>query len=317
VRGDDRRQGFQRESNRASSRASRSRRRACPRTFSAAENLLAQSRVFLLRSIFVCVLQRLIFFCMLDIKAYLERINYHGSLAPAAETLRALQVAHLLTVPFENLSIHAGQPILLENDALFTKIVTNRRGGFCYEANGLFADLLRALGFDVAMLSAEVANTRGEFGPDFDHMTLKVQLERRWLVDVGFGDSFVEPLLLDERGEQRQGSHAYRIVPDGNYLVLMRRDEGEKWTAQYRFTLNHYKYADYAEMCRYHQTSPESHFTRSRICSRATDEGRITLSEMRLITTSNSDGQQIRHERTLTGERDYADVLREYFGIVM
>ena len=116
----------------------------------------------------------------MNIKAYLERINYplndRRSLAPDAETLRELQVAHLLAVPFENLSIHAGQPIVLEDDALFTKIVDNRRGGFCYEANGLFAALLRALGFDVAMLSAEVANAEGEFGPNFDHMTLLVSL---------------------------------------------------------------------------------------------------------------------------------------------
>jgi N-hydroxyarylamine O-acetyltransferase len=164
---------------------------------------------------------------MLDIKAYLERINYRGALLPAAETLRALQVAHLLTVPFENLSIHAGQAILLEDDALFTKIVTNRRGGFCYEANGLFAALLRALGFNVAMLSAEVANATGEFGPAFDHMALLVQMEQRWLADVGFGDSFLEPLLLDKQGEQRQGSRTYRILQDTDYFVLMRRDECE------------------------------------------------------------------------------------------
>jgi N-hydroxyarylamine O-acetyltransferase len=253
----------------------------------------------------------------MNIKDYLERINYRGSLAPTAETLRALQIAHLLAVPFENLSIHAGQPILLNDDALFAKIVTNRRGGFCYEANGLFAALLRALNFDVAMLSAEVANAAGEFGPDFDHMALMVQLEQRWLVDVGFGDSFLEPLLLNERGEQCQKNRVYRIIPEGNYLVLMRRDEGEEWKMQYRFTLQPYTYADYAEMCRYHQTSPESHFTRSRICSRATEEGRITLSEMRFITTSNSSGHQIRYERTLTTEEEYAEVLGEQFGIVL
>ena len=253
----------------------------------------------------------------MNIKAYLERINYYGSLAPTAETLRALQVAHLLAVPFENLSIHAGQPIVLEDDALFTKIVENRRGGFCYEANGLFAALLRALGFDVAMLSAEVANAEGEFGPNFDHMTLMVSLDQRWLVDVGFGDSFREPLLLDEPGEQVQGSRAYQIVSEGSYLVLRRRDEGDQWKAQYRFTLKTYTYADYAEMCHYHQTSPLSHFTRSRICSRTTKEGRITLSEMRFITTSESGAGEVRHERTLTSEEEYADVLRERFGIVL
>jgi len=92
-----------------------------------------------------------------NIAAYLDRINYHGPLAPTADTLRDLQVSHLLTVPFENLSIQAKQPIVLEDNALFEKIVKRRRGGFCYEANGLFAALLRALGFDVNMLSAEVA----------------------------------------------------------------------------------------------------------------------------------------------------------------
>ena len=250
----------------------------------------------------------------LNTKAYLDRINYHGSLAPTAAALRVLQVAHLLTVPFENLSIHAAQPIVLEDNALFTKIVENRRGGFCYEANGLFAALLRALGFDVAMLSAEVANAEGEFGPNFDHMTLMVSLDQRYLVDVGFGDSFREPLLLDERGEQVQGSRAYQIASDGTHLVLMQREDGDHWKAQYRFNLQPYTYADYAEMCRYHQTSPQSHFTRSRICSRATDEGRITLSDMRLITTSKSGGRQ---ERVLTSEEEYADVLRDHFGIVM
>lgn len=250
----------------------------------------------------------------MDVKAYLERINYRGSVAPTAETLRALQAAHLLAVPFENLSIHAGQPIILEDGALFTKIVERGRGGFCYEANGLFAALLRALGFGVTMLSAGVARADGSFGPDFDHMALMVALEERWLADVGFGDSFREPLRLDERGEQVQGERAYRIVPDGPYLVLAQRGEGGKWGAQYRFTLRPHEYADYAEMCRYHQTSPESHFTKARICSRATEAGRITLSEMRFITTSRGGA---RTERALTNEEEYAEVLREHFGIVM
>lgn len=260
----------------------------------------------------------------MNIKAYLERINYplnhDRPLAPDAETLRELQVAHLLTVPFENLSIHAGQPIVLDDEALFTKIVTNRRGGFCYEANGLFAGLLRALGFNVAMLAAEVANAAGEFGPEFDHLTLLVSLEQRWLVDVGFGDSFLEPLLLEALGEQVQGGRAYRILSQGAHLVLMQRDVSEEWKAQYRFTLQTHNYADYAEMCRYHQTSPESHFTKSRICSRATEEGRITLSDMRLITTSRSgahQAHQARQERTVSSEAEYATILREQFGIVM
>ena len=77
----------------------------------------------------------------MDIDAYLKRINYDGPREVSAETLRALQVAHLMSVPFENLSIHSGEPIVLDEEALFTKIIDQRRGGFCYECTGLFAGL--------------------------------------------------------------------------------------------------------------------------------------------------------------------------------
>lgn len=251
----------------------------------------------------------------LDTKTYLERINYYGSLVPTAQTLRELQVAHLLAVPFENLSVHSGELIVLEDDALFDKIVERRRGGFCYELNGLFASLLRALGFDVVLLSAEVADAAGGFGPNFDHMALMVTLEKRWLVDVGFGDSFLEPLLLDERGEQVQNERVYRIAPDDAYLTLLQRTNGDgnnEWKAQYRFRLQPYQYADYAEMCHFHQTSRQSHFTRARICSKATPDGRLTLSDMRFIATT---ARGERHERMLTDKDEYEKTLRENFGI--
>lgn len=247
----------------------------------------------------------------MNIQTYLDRIEYHGSTLPSATTLRALQVAHLLTVPFENLSIHAREPIVLEDEALFTKIVVRRRGGFCYELNGLFAALLRLIGFEVTMLSAEVAHAAGGFSQPFDHMTLLVKLEHSWLVDVGFGDSFLEPLPLNERSEQLQRNRSYSIVDDGSYLILSHRDD-DGWKPQYRFTLQRYEYADFDEMCRYHQTSPQSHFTQRRICSRATEKGRITLSEMRLIT-SQQNGE--REEHVLQSDKEYKTVLREQFGI--
>lgn len=250
----------------------------------------------------------------MNLDAYLKRINYSGPLDVTPETLRALQVAHLRSVPFENLSIHAGEPIVLEDNALFRKIVERRRGGFCYEANGSFAALLRALGFDAQMLAAGVAKKQGGFGPIFDHMTLMVTLDERWLVDVGFGDSFLEPLLLDARGDQLQGTHAFRIVDDNDndYLILMRRNHDGEWEPQYRFTLQPYSFADYEEMCHFHQTSPDSHFTKGRICSLATESGRVSLSEMRLITTTDPDQ---RDERTLKDQEEYDRVLRDQFGI--
>lgn len=248
----------------------------------------------------------------MNVSPYLERIGYDGPLDPTAETLRRLHLAHLLAVPFENLSIHRGEPIQLDDEALFEKIVTRRRGGFCYELNGLFAALLRALGFDVAMLSAGVGRANGDFSPDYDHMALLVTLEDRWLADVGFGDSFREPLRLDERGEQKEGGLAYRIEETGDgRLILARREEGGPWKPQYRFGLEPHVFADYAEMCHFHQTSPQSHFTQNRICSLATPDGRVTLSEMKLITTRGGE----REEREVD-EREYAEALRECFGIM-
>src|SRR5215213_1808779 len=238
----------------------------------------------------------------MDVDAYLRRIDYRGPLAPSAETLRRLHIAHLIAVPFENLSIHAGEPVVLDDESLFEKVVARGRGGFCYELNGLFAALLRELGFRVEMLSAGVARREGGFGPEFDHMTLLVTLEERRLADVGFGDSFVEPLLVDERTEQEQGARAYRIEEDGPRLVMLQRDGGGAWEPQYRFRLEPHTFADYAEMCRFHQTSPESHFTRGRVCSRLTDEGRVTLSGARLITTRG--GERIERELADDAEGD-------------
>jgi N-hydroxyarylamine O-acetyltransferase len=240
-------------------------------------------------------------------------MDYRGPLDCTAETLRQLQIAHLLSVPFENLSIHWGQPVILEDQALFEKVVMRRRGGFCYELNGLFAALLRALGFEVVMLSAGVVRSSGELGPEFDHMTLMVTLDERWLVDVGFGDAFREPLLLDERAAQTQGERAYRIDTSEDRLILMQRDRGSDWRARYQFRLSPRAYPDYAEMCRYHQTSPDSIFTQGRICVRATPEGCVWLSKMQLVSIRSGE----RNERELANEEEYAEALREHFGIVM
>lgn len=201
----------------------------------------------------------------MNVEAYLHRIHYNGSLEPTFQLLSALQEAHLLAVPFENLDIHLGREILLEEEALFHKIVEQRRGGFCYELNGLFALLLRTLGYKVTMLSAGVAHAISGFGPEFDHMALLVQLERPWLVDVGFGDSVHKPLLFKEAVEQPQNECSYRLTRDGSYWTLQQSSEDNTWESQYRFTLQPHQLSDYAEMCHYHQTSPESTFTRRRV----------------------------------------------------
>ena len=247
----------------------------------------------------------------MNLDAYLQRLNYDGPRTRTIATLRALHQAHLLAVPFENLDIHLDRAIVLEEEALYDKIVRQRRGGFCYELNGLFAVLLRELAFEVNLLSGRVMEN-GEFGPEFDHLTLLVQLdEDRWLADVGFGDSFREPLRLDEPGEQVQYGVAYRLRNAGELWTLNRRFPDQAWEPQYRFTLQPYQLTDFGGMCRHHQTSSASHFTQKRICSRATPEGRMTLSDMRLIITTN--GQ--RQETVLQDEEEYRHALQEHFGI--
>jgi N-hydroxyarylamine O-acetyltransferase len=129
---------------------------------------------------------------------------------------------------------------------------------------------------------------------------------------VGFGDSFREPLRLDERGEQTDGELTYRIEETGDgRLTLARREAGGAWKAQYRFGLEPHVYADYAERCRFHQTSPDSHFTQNRICSLAIPDGRVTLSGMKLITTRGGAKQK----RVLSDDQEYDEALRRKFGI--
>jgi N-hydroxyarylamine O-acetyltransferase len=247
---------------------------------------------------------------VVDINSYLRRINYNGPLEPTINTLHALHYAHMLSVPFENLDIPLGRRIVLDEVSLFEKIVNRKRGGFCYELNGLFAALLLELGFNVQRLSARVANANGGFGPEFDHMTLLVQLEERWLADVGFGDSFRQPLRLDARGNQAQGGDLYRITSEGNNMVYQRMKDGV-WHPQYVFRLQPYALADFIDGCNYAQTSPESSFTRRRVCSRATPQGRITLSDRKLVITSNG----TREEHELNKEADVEAVLYKEFGI--
>ncbi|OYU27909.1 MAG: acetyltransferase [Burkholderiales bacterium PBB2] len=255
----------------------------------------------------------------MNVDAYLERLAYRGSRQPNLATLAALQWAHLRQIPFENLSIHSGEAIVLEEAALFRKIVEQRRGGFCYELNGLFAALLRELGYRVSLLSAQVAGADSTFGPEFDHLCLAVHMEDgAYLVDVGFGDCFLQPLPLEpEAAPSRQGRHVYRIQALGGVRTLQQLPAehvaSASWSDEYRFSLQARDLSDFEPMCRFHQSSPDSHFTRKRICSRATDDGgRISLSDLRLILTT---AEGFKTESLLPSEAACQQALLDHFGI--
>lgn len=262
---------------------------------------------------------------MLDVTAYCARIGYTGPHAPRLAILRQLHRAHLLTVPFENLDIALGRPIQLDETTLFEKIVRQQRGGFCYELNGLFAALLRQLGFQVSLLSAGVySQQRGQFGEPFDHLALHVDLEQPWLVDVGFGDSFRTPLALDTTDEQTDlpatslppalmegvWQDRYRLTGTAQ-RTYQRRNWAGDWRNQYQFTLQPYTLSDFAERCHFHQTSPESGFTRGSVCSIATPAGRVTVTPEKLTVTESG----TKHETPLLTNTDYRAALRAYCGV--
>jgi len=255
----------------------------------------------------------------MEASRYLARLGYKGAPETSPECLRALHKSHLLAVPFENLDIHIGRPIVLEEERLLEKIVEQRRGGFCYELNGAFAWLLRSFGFEVELLSAAVARPDGSFDPPFDHLALAVRLQEWWLCDVGFGDSFIEPIRL-ETGASTQRNIDYRVVETSDFTdlfgdedtrLLERRKENGPWEAQYVFSLRPRVLSDFSAMCQYHQTSPESIFTQKRSCSMATEEGRVTVTGNRLIQT---DGDT-RTERELKDSIEYQQVLSKLFGV--
>jgi len=248
----------------------------------------------------------------MDTKAYLDRIGYRGRIRPSLDVLSRLQRKHLFSVPFENLDIHLGRPIVLNENAFYDKIIERHRGGFCYELNGLFATLLDELGFRVSMLSACVARKGGGFSPNFDHMTLLVQLEQLWLVDVGFGDSFTEPKRLDISGPQVDRGKQYGFTRRDGWTLLSRRlKRNGLWEPQYLFSLRPRKLEDFVPRCRWQQTSPRSHFRKSRLCTRLTSNGRLTLTDTKFIVTRG--GRKV--ERPVKNHEEFVTLLHRYFGI--
>lgn len=240
---------------------------------------------------------------------YLQRINYASSLKVNKETLSALQEAHLLAVPFENLDITNGRPIQLPPQHLDTKIITQRRGGFCYELNSTFARLLTALGFKVTFLSAQVASSTGEYGPPFDHLVLQVDLEEPWLVDVGFGRNFRQPLRLNAMGQKVELFGTYKLThPTPQQRILWQKKEGE-WHPTQKIDLTPRQLDEFGEMCHYHQTSPKSSFTQKRVCSLALPDGRLTLSNNTLIRTY-ADGSKEEQE---VEETAVVEILSQQF----
>ena len=241
---------------------------------------------------------------------YLARIDAARPTAADHAALTDLHRRHLLTVPFENLDIHGGGRNMLDRDAIFDKVVRRRRGGWCFELNSLFAALVRTLGFEVDLLAARVARHDGSFGQPFEHLALRVRVDGEpvpLLADVGFGEAFMTPVPIVEDDLHHDDGCRVRLSTGVDGWVYDDDRDG-RWTARYTFAESAHELAAYATMNDWLQDSPESHFTQQRICSMATERGRITLSDERLI-------ERIDGERTDEVVGDPAAVLRDRFGV--
>ncbi|MGW9206297.1 arylamine N-acetyltransferase family protein [Embleya sp. NPDC055664] len=243
------------------------------------------------------------------IDSYLALLGVPRPASPDPRTLAELQWRHLLTVPFENLDIHLGRPLSLDEDTLLAKILDRRRGGLCYELCGAFAVLLRELGYRVTLLSAYTYGDSGRVGIPFDHLALRVDLEHPWLVDVGFGRFTHHPIRLDLRTDQVDPGGVFRIV-DGEYGEVDILHDGKR---AYRLEPRPRVSGDFVTGCWWHQTAPASRFTHAPVCSLALPDGRITISDRTLIRTTGTD----RHEERLVDDAALLAAYREHFGITL
>jgi len=246
----------------------------------------------------------------MDVRKYLNRIGIDDEdLMPTADLLRRLQHQHLLHVPFENLDIHWKNRIVPDTGRFYEKVVENRRGGFCYELNGLFNELLREIGFKTKLVSARVATGDGEFSREYDHAAIIAGAGgEEYLTDVGFGAFTAEPLKLELGLEQEDatGKYVVREHEDGYLIVL------KDGVPEYIFKPIARELTEFAEMCDFHQTSPESHFTRGKVCSLMTVGGRKTLRDNRFIVTIGTE----KTETEIGSEQEFDEMLKREFGIV-
>jgi N-hydroxyarylamine O-acetyltransferase len=249
----------------------------------------------------------------MNVEKYLARIGMdHTGVVADLPGLKLLQRQHLLNVPFENLDIHWRRPITLDTNAFYRKIVTENRGGFCYELNGLFNELLRELGFVTRLLSARVADDHGGLTPEFDHLAILVIIgEMQYIADVGFGAFTTEPLQFVADLEQRDASGTFVIRRHDTEDFVISKQVDFGWTDEYCFKPLGRDISEFAERCEWQQTSPDSHFTKGKVCSLLTVNGRKTLTDDRFIVTEGDE----RIETAVTAEEEFEAILLREFGI--
>jgi N-hydroxyarylamine O-acetyltransferase len=245
-----------------------------------------------------------------DLDAYFQRIGYAGPAAPTLETLRALQQLHPAAIPFEAIDVLLDRGIDISPRAVDAKLIAAGRGGYCYEHNGLFKRVLKAIGFDVEGLIARVNwNAPADAPPrPPSHMALRVTIDGApWLADVGFGSCVpTAPLRLDSREPQRTEHETFRFVPAGAELQL-EAEIGGRWAPVYRLLAEPQLDVDYEIANWYTATHPDSHFRHRLIVTRTTPGARHVLVGSRLTVRSNDIASERRFLDAAGIERELAE----------
>lgn len=224
--------------------------------------------------------------------------------------MKALHRQHLLTVPFENLDVHYRRLFDLKPANVYDKVVNRRRGGFCYEVNSLFNELLKSIGFKTRIISGKVVTDLGAPGPEYDHMAIIIKLDKEYIADVGFGDLFVEPLEI-RSGVQFDGRKYFKIEEEGDELCIRMSDDNQNFDRKYTFTMTETPLHLFEAPCHDKQINPDSHFVRNTICTVLTGSGRITVYNDKFTETMKYQKMQ----RSIQDDDDLRTILRTRFGI--
>lgn len=249
----------------------------------------------------------------INIDTYLNRLCEKRE-APSFNYLKRLHRAHLLHVPFENLDIHFHHKIVLDFDKIFQKIVTRKRGGYCYELNGLFYHLLFQLGFEVKIISASFKNEQsGLYDKVFEHMAIIAAVDgAEYLIDVGLKKGMIYPKKLEIGLVQMDYADYWKVDVDAdeNYILKFSKDT-RTYVSKYLFKPDPREIIQFHEMNEYQQSDPKSHFTQNKLITQLTETGRKTLTDSVFIELKNG----VTHENAINNDDEFLALLHQHFGI--
>jgi len=250
-----------------------------------------------------------------QLAGYLDRIGLATPPAPDLAGLSALVEAHRASIPFENYDVLLGRGVSLDRERLFDKLVTRRRGGYCFEQNGLFGDVLATLGFDARALLGRVWLMNEGGTPPRTHTLLVVTIDGvEWTADVGFGGSYVPPLRLvaDEVVETADGAR-HRLRHDAAHGWMLERQGSGEWQPQYSFTTDPVFPADLELSNHYTGTAPGTRFLVMDFAGLALQGGSVML--VRRQYSRHGDGEEAAAGREVTDPAEYRAILSDQFGI--